>query len=406
MSFITEFVRNKHDGEIKEEFLLWTAYSVIAGAIGRKLWLNINDITWVHPNMYVMLVAPPGITRKSTTAKLGIDLLKQLDSMQFLSDQMTEASLVKQMEEAGATQFIEFNGLKYRNSSVYVFASEAEVLLREICGNICIMLTDLYDNGMRGWHESPTFTKKLVSKEPICIYNPCINLLACSTPSSMKNNVPAENIENGFTSRILFIYNDELPTATPAPITSNLVSSHKLDAKLLTELRRINAMFGQFKVTDCFNERYVELILAQRNQIKTYGSSIYAGFYARKHIHCLKLAMILQVDRSMDLTLDGEILDLAIKQIESTEDNIYKVFAGSGKSPNSEKIHKLWEDIRKHYGVSNPTLDSLLSRSCSYMNYKEFKDNMTSLEQMNKIKFIHAGNNRIEVLITDPRPIL
>ena len=51
----------------------WVGVSTIAGALRRKVWIDQAYFKW-YPNFYIILVAPPGIVAKSTTASLGMRL--------------------------------------------------------------------------------------------------------------------------------------------------------------------------------------------------------------------------------------------------------------------------------------------------------------------------------------------
>ena len=42
------------------EFATWAALSMIAGAVGDRVWIDGSDGTRTYPNLYVVLVAPSG----------------------------------------------------------------------------------------------------------------------------------------------------------------------------------------------------------------------------------------------------------------------------------------------------------------------------------------------------------
>jgi hypothetical protein len=50
--------------------------STLAGALRRRVWLDQAYFRW-HPNFYIVLVAPPGIVSKSTTAGVGMSLAQK-----------------------------------------------------------------------------------------------------------------------------------------------------------------------------------------------------------------------------------------------------------------------------------------------------------------------------------------
>ena len=50
--------------------------------------------------MYIIFVAPAGIVSKSTTANIGMDLLRQVEGIKFGPDAVTWQALVNELQEA------------------------------------------------------------------------------------------------------------------------------------------------------------------------------------------------------------------------------------------------------------------------------------------------------------------
>ena len=55
---------------------LWCGMSVLAGVAEKKIWLDRGMFN-LYLNLYVFLVAPPGVCAKSTSVGIAADLLKQ-----------------------------------------------------------------------------------------------------------------------------------------------------------------------------------------------------------------------------------------------------------------------------------------------------------------------------------------
>src|SRR5258708_32530922 len=58
-------------------FHFWTGIATIAGALRRRVWIDMRKFIWT-PNFYIILVAPAGIAAKSTSISIGLDLLLKL----------------------------------------------------------------------------------------------------------------------------------------------------------------------------------------------------------------------------------------------------------------------------------------------------------------------------------------
>ena len=185
--FIKSFLHFSSSVPAPGKFLKWAALSIVAGALERKVWIR-NAGYLLHPNLYIMLVGDPGISRKSTSSQTAMKILRKVPDMYFLSTQVTSASMILAMRESGLNRYVKLNGLSYYNSSSFLYSSEAAVTLKEIQGSIIELLTDFYDCQPNGWNtgEETPWEKRTKSDGPIRIFNPCLNMLACSTPNYLK----------------------------------------------------------------------------------------------------------------------------------------------------------------------------------------------------------------------------
>ena len=65
--WLTAFMEYASYGEAPRHMYFWSGVAAIAGVLRRKVWIDQAYFKW-HCNMYIVLVAPPGIVSKSTTA--------------------------------------------------------------------------------------------------------------------------------------------------------------------------------------------------------------------------------------------------------------------------------------------------------------------------------------------------
>jgi len=168
--FLSAFEMFAADNFTPEIFNTWVGLSVIAGALERKVWLEWPPTLKYYPNIYVMLVAPPG-QGKPTALNKGVSLLQELEKdkkVTFLPSQVTEARLVELMGRKG--HFL-YQGVQQEHCSGYYFASEASDSLKEIYGDITSSMTNFYD--------CPDYWKKSTKKDgDLIVRNGCFNLLA------------------------------------------------------------------------------------------------------------------------------------------------------------------------------------------------------------------------------------
>ena len=66
-NFMDAFMEHTKFVATPEKYLEWSCVSIVAGAMGRKVWADVLE-NHVYPNMYIMLTGPSGC-RKSTSIK-------------------------------------------------------------------------------------------------------------------------------------------------------------------------------------------------------------------------------------------------------------------------------------------------------------------------------------------------
>src|SRR5579864_7948017 len=106
-NWISAFMEYASYGEAPKHMYFWTAVSTIAGALRRQVWIDQAYFQW-HPNFYIILVAPPGIVSKSTTAGVGMSLLKKVPDIKFGPDVVTWQALIGAFGES--TMSFEYAG--------------------------------------------------------------------------------------------------------------------------------------------------------------------------------------------------------------------------------------------------------------------------------------------------------
>src|SRR5712671_3481375 len=92
-NWIEAYVHHQRYSESPESFHFWTAVSTIAGALRRRVWINQLHFQWT-PNMYIILVGPPGVAAKSTSIRQGLNLLEAVPGINFGQQSLTWQALI------------------------------------------------------------------------------------------------------------------------------------------------------------------------------------------------------------------------------------------------------------------------------------------------------------------------
>jgi hypothetical protein len=221
-----------------EIFRKWTAYSLVAGALERKVWLNVVSVYTTYPNLYVFLVSPPGVGKTNLTS-FAYQLWSELPNHHLAPTSVSRASLMDALADAvrtivtprGPKPQLEFN-------SLITCIDELGNFLHTYDQEFIAFLTGVFDN-------KPMSEKKRHRKsgEVLLIQSPQINFLAGCTPSYLHNIMPEGAWDQGLMSRVICIYSGE---AKEIQLFTSIGNPREAEFKaLVNDLKHISELFGQ-----------------------------------------------------------------------------------------------------------------------------------------------------------------
>jgi len=335
--WINAFVKYSDHMESPTIMRFWAGVSAIAGCLRKKVWMDEHYFRWT-PNFFVVFVAPPGIVSKSTTADVAMELLRSVPGIKFGPDVVTWPSLVTTF--AASSEAFEYNGEWHPMSPMTLVASELGNLINPRDREMVNLFIDLWDGRKKLEKQTKMSGNDVVEA-------PWINMIACTTPNWIADNVPASMVGGGFTSRCVFIYQDrkEKFIARPGRHVPKDILGTK--SKLIADLEHMALnICGEFRLTD-------EALAWEESWYKhmwTAGTSVYDdqanGYRARKQTHVNKLAMILAVSKSDNLLIDLETFQLAEQMVSTLEADMPKVFAKIGQTDVSMQAEKFIAFVR------------------------------------------------------------
>lgn len=385
--FIQAFLEYSKNVGAPERFLLWSAISGVSAALERKTWVHYNGIQVIYPNLYVMLIADSGIAKKSTATRPIMEIIGGVDGVSKMSTVMSGASLVNQLSEAGNAKTFDFGGIKYKNSSLFAFSSEAKVTIGGKSGleGVQELLTDLYDCGRTNiWSEKNAWDKQTLSGGKIEIFNPCLNFLACSTPSWLNDSIGRSGIEGGFASRVLFINQKERVDDSGWLDEEELTDKPDDIRKLLIEdLNSINKLQGVYKTAKGWKEAYNSIKIDTNDKMDMGGEM--KAYYSRKMWHLIKLSQVLAADQSNELILTPDHLNAANELLMKIEPDMYSAFSMQGENKQLASLTFCWELIRRK---KQWLRQGILAVVFKHASSAQLDDHLRTLIAMGKINVI------------------
>lgn len=376
-NWIESYLQYSDHTEAPRRLHFWTAASVIAGALRRKVWFNMGTFQW-YTGMYVILVAKPGVVSKTTTIDVGMDLLREVPAAHFGSDIITMASLMQTM--AGAGEVFECDG-KILNMSALTFSSgELGNLLDPQDKDMVNALITLWDGRKR-------LEKSTKTSGSDTIEAPWLNLIAATTPHWVAENMPASMIGGGFTSRCVFVYAERKERFVPYPMLEMNGKEELLRLDLIEDLNYIAThLCGEFSLTaEAAKWGYDWYMRHWTEGSPTMEGEKFEGYIARKQAHLHKLAMILSVSRGDDMLLTVDDLETAERALKETEEDLLKVFSRIGRKQESLVFEQLLQIIKRRGRLSYQEAYRIVHTN--YQNFSDFEGTLTGAVRAGYLEF-------------------
>lgn len=377
ISYYLEYTDNT---EPPESYHIWTAISIIAGSLERKV-----NMPWGHsriyPNLYIILVGPSGRTRKGVAMDIGSDIFTEaggITSAESLSKERLIQVFVKNIQNFNnpTTGFVDFH------CSLTTFSKELSVFLGQKDIGFIADLTDWYDS-----HDSWKYETKNVGHDHI--HGVCYNLLGGTASDWFSSMLPLEAIGGGFTARIIFVSEENKKKTIAEPDNSD----QKLRKILIADLQKIRIFAGEFFFSDDAKERYKNWYI---NEDEKMGKGEYPisdprfnSYCERRATHIKKICMSIAASHSDELIITLDDFNRGLEILEKTEKKMHRVFGGLGSSLTGPILQKVIMFLAVNKKVKRSTLMDKFKFDITTLQMQEME---TALVQMKYIKFEYIDN--------------
>jgi len=280
----------------------------------------------LYPNMYVVLVADPGIGKSEITWRIRA-MWQELDDHFVASSSVTKASLMDELAEANRRWITHdsVNPVEHFNS-LLLCINELGVLLPAYENEFMNILTDLWN--CKDYSETRRNHRHL----GISIEKTQLNMLAACTPSYLMHLMPEGAWDQGFISRTLLIFSGERQIRS---LFADYATDSAENEFLQEQLYCVANIYGEIK----FTEESAELI----DNFHMHGGDVSKPSHPKLHSyairrteHLLKLCMVATTSRSNELIIRAEDYQRSLNWLIEAErfmPDIFKAMAtgGSGK---------------------------------------------------------------------------
>ena len=355
--------------ESPNNYHIWSGLSAISATLRRQVFIDMGHFT-VYPNMYVVLVGPAGKCRKTVAINCATRLVSNLndEDIKISADSITREALIGALKDS--TSSVDLNDSIYTHSSLTVISKELSVFLGSNNPNLLSLLTDLYDC-------PDLWVYKTKGQGTDTLHGVWLNLLGASTPDWLVGSIPLSAIGGGFTSRVMFVVEDAVRHKTALPkITKEEL---KIKEDLIAGLERMSNLRGEFILNEEAIQFFTNWYLNENIKIE---DPRFSGYAERKHIHLLKVALLLSISRGSTQIVSDIDIKGALELINNIEPNMIKAFGSVGRNPSAQDIGFIIDCIQK---VGKISREDLINIAWKDVNTTEFERLMETIKEMGNV---------------------
>lgn len=378
-TFIDRYLRYSLSSETPAAYDFFTALWLLGVVVGRGVIVD-RPVAPVHLNMYCILVAESGVTRKSSAVRRAVGFARSFTGEKHL---LIESKITpEKLEFDMALQTLE-------HDTAYVSIAIDELVKflgrEKSVEAMPTLLTDLFD--------SPRLRTGggTLARGRTTLKNVYVNFLSASTPSWLLRAVNPDVIEGGFTSRVIFVVAEEpkrsaawpeLPDETLRDDIRNDLEGIAKTALQLSTIR-VNET-GRKKFTSWYKSRD-----KKRDAFR-------ASFQSREDSHVLRIAALLSINDGSWEVQNSHII-AAIKIITEVREDGATIFEGTGTGSRLILGIDALRDKLLAAGLNGTKQGELTKGLQRYMNANEIKtalDIMHDLQMVQRFEGVQLGKGR------------
>lgn len=358
--FIQASVDAVKDSPIPKPFAKWTALSAVSGALGRRVWFPMPNYN-IGSNLFVILIASPGRNKSVSLILPFSKVFSRLTSpvgateddhnfnsgldeyglrkypLYTIQDRITPEKLAVDMTKVTRMDMRlgnEANGFEFYDSSLTLVTSEFGTFMGRNERYLQMFLTDM-------WDAKDSYSHKTKTAGEYIIQGPCLNWIACATPTQFVDNLPEDAKSQGLLSRIIPVFYEG--EKIPQDLRQKVISEHTIN-DLRNDLSKIALMRGPMEFErDAFEIANTDIF----DGIQPEPTDPHLSEYCQRRVsHFLKVAMSVSASRSSSCKISKDDWTITKEIMFDMEQNMPKALEGFGMAKTGRIAHdmKVWLD--------------------------------------------------------------
>jgi hypothetical protein len=378
-TFIGQYLLYCENSETPKAYDFWTALWILSVALGRDIVVDRPSAP-VYLNVYCILVAESGVTRKSTAVRRAVRFIRELTSERNL---LIESKITPEKLEFDLT----LQTLEHESARASIAIDElVKFLGRErYVETMPTLLTDLYD-----CPDLRVGGGTLV-RGRTTLRNVYVNFLSASTPSWLLRAVNPDVIEGGFTSRVIFIVAERPKRTAPWPERGSTELEQTIRDRL-SQISRTASSVRSIAISDGAKKKFSSWYKSR--DIKR--DPFRASFQSREDSHVLRIAALLSVNDDTWEIQNHHVIH-AIRIITEAREDGAAIFEGTGSNSKLVLGVDAIRDKLLAAGMNGIKQSELTKAMQGYMNAEHVRtalDIMHDLDMVQRFDGIQLGKGR------------
>lgn len=332
MSFIEDYLLTTEGTEPCLEYHTWCMLHTLSVFAGKRIWFDLGHLRF-YPHLYIILVGDPG-SRKTTAMNFSRDTIRDSKVCPVSATQITKEALTQTMSatidgKPKKTPFVgqklfALDGKSYEYNQYAIFASELVDFIAVNPLGFLDFLTSVWD--------APVIEVITKNKGVDYVENPCINFLACLTPTRMKGFMKQNILGAGYARRTAFVFSNQKKIIARPNRTQDQIDAY---VRCVEFGKSIQSIAGPFTCTPELDEFYDHFYVENQKTIKDKHPNTQGWFETKPEI-LFKLGMLISLAETQERVITLPAYRLALRYCEMVEKNLERVFEGSGINPNAQ----------------------------------------------------------------------
>lgn len=382
-SWLYNYLEYTSTSESPEDFHLWVGLTVLSCALRRKVYYDGGHYK-TYPNLFTILVSPPGLTRKTTAIRIGTSILSNaIPDFKVVSEKITPEALTKRLATPTDKKKAS-GGIKSEVCAEGIaIAPELTVFLgrEQYNEGLIILLTRLYD--------CDKVDRETVGRGVEPVNNVWFSLLGGTTPTEISKAIPSSAGGGGLMSRLNIIYRETTPREFPLAVEVDKT----MQEWLISELARINnEVSGPITMTEDGKEWWIKFYKDNKKMMERPGNMN----MERQADHVVKIATILTASEN-EAKINADIFGRAYNIVNASKQNTSDISRLVDANDRSKSAQFIMNTIKRFGG--RITRHRLIKYSYHKIGDVFHVDNaINTLLEAELIKCQNEGKTRVYIL--------